>query len=62
MRFFIRRVDEWKRDGPARLALLGTVVGLTPVFAFWLDWRLGLFILGAYAALGFGVWRVSKQR
>jgi hypothetical protein len=62
MRFFTRRtLEEQERSGPARLAILGAVIGLTPVFAFWLDWRLGLFILAAYAALGFGVWRVSKR-
>lgn len=58
-----RWIDEQqKRDIPARLAILAMVVGLTPVFAFWLDWRLGVFVVAAFAALAFGVWRVSNER
>jgi len=33
-----------------------------PIWAFVVDWRLGLAILAAYGALAFGVLRVSKQR
>jgi hypothetical protein len=36
------------------------VLSLVPVFAFWLEWRLG-FITAAYVALGFGAWLESKR-
>jgi hypothetical protein len=61
MRFFRRR-DQPSEEDRARVALVVLVAAITPVFAFLLDWRLGLFIFAAYAALGFGVWRVSRQR
>ena len=41
---------------------LGLVLVLTPVFALGLGWQVDLAILAAYAALVFGVWRVSRQR
>ena len=63
MRLFSRGAQEQqKKYAPGKIAILAAVVGLTPVLAFWLDWRLGLFIVGAYAALAFGAWRVSKRR
>src|SRR5262245_47615663 len=63
MRFFPRWPDEQqKREAPGRIAILALAIGLTPALAFWLDWRLGVFIVAAYAALAFGLWRVSNQR
>jgi hypothetical protein len=63
MRFFSRRAQEQQnKHARGRVAIVAACVGLTPVFAFWLDWRLGLFIVGAHAALGFGVWRLSEAR
>jgi hypothetical protein len=43
-----------------RLALVGFVVALAPVFAFVIDWRLGHAITGAYGALALRVWRVAR--
>jgi hypothetical protein len=63
MRFFSRSTQEQQQEHAlGKLTFLAAVVGLTPVFAFWLDWRLGLFVVSVYAALGFGAWRVSKGR
>jgi hypothetical protein len=63
MRFFTRRAQqEQQRYGLAKASIIGVFIGLTPLFAFWLDWRLGLVIAGAYAALALAVWRVSRRR
>jgi len=63
MRLFHRRTLEQERGRAiGKTAILGFVLVSTPVFAFFLDWRLGLVILGSYAVLAFGVWRVSRQR
>jgi hypothetical protein len=63
MRLFRRRtLEQERRQAIGKVAILGFVVAGTPVFAFFPDWRLGLIILGSYAALAFGVWRVGRQR
>lgn len=63
-RMRLLRGSRWhgREDAKHKLLALGLVVTLTPVFAFALDWRLGLAIVAAYGALAFGVWRVSRQR
>lgn len=57
-----RTPEQEKRDGKPRVALLVAFLASVPVVCFVVDWRLGLFVMGAYVALGFGVWRVSRQR
>jgi len=57
VRFFPRR----NPDEVPRVVALVAFLGLVPVFALWLDWRLGLVITAAYVVLGVGVWRVSKR-
>jgi hypothetical protein len=58
------RGNRWhdRDDAKQKLIVLGVVLALVPVFAFSLGWQLGVAILAGYAALAFGVWRVSRQR
>ena len=57
MRLFHGRAPEQeRRNAIGKIAILALVLAGTPVFAFFLDWRLGLIILGSYAALAFGIW------
>jgi hypothetical protein len=53
--------EEQKHEARGRLVILGSVA-LTPVCAFWLDWRLGLFVLAVFAVLAFGMLNVSNER
>ena len=58
---------EGRRKTPVAYALPPVVVllfvlAVAPVLGFWLDWRLGLFLAGAYAVLFYGMWRVSRQK
>jgi hypothetical protein len=63
MRCFDPKAGERQKDaGLFKVVALLFFLGLTPVWAFGLDWRLGVFILGAFGALGFGAWRVSRGR
>jgi hypothetical protein len=55
VRFFPgKSPEDVRRDEIPRVVVLA-------VYAFWLDWRLGLFIILAYSALGIGVWRESSD-
>ena len=58
------RGHDWpsKEGARARAIALGFGLAAVPIWSFILDWRLGLAIVGAYAALAFGVWRVSRER
>jgi hypothetical protein len=63
MRFFPPSIDEYqRRQAPGKVAVLVFTVLLAPALALYTDWRLGAAVIVAYGALGFGVWRVSKQR
>jgi len=63
MRLFHRQtLEQERRRAIGKTAILGFVLAGTPVFAFFLDWRLGLVILASYAVLAFGVWQVGRQR
>lgn len=55
-------VERQRRDGEQKAAVLGVMIVLFPFFAFSLGWQVGVAILAAYAALAFGVWRVSRER
>jgi len=57
-----RTREQEKRDAVPRVALLFALLASVPVVCLVVDWRLGLLVMGAYVALGFGVWRVSRQR
>ena len=46
------RAGETRRS--TRIAILVVVLTMVPVFAFVLDWRLGVFVTAAYGALAFG--------
>jgi hypothetical protein len=63
VRLLPRRFREHaRRYAPAKLALLGIVVIGAPMLAFAVAWQVGLAILAAYVALGFGVWTVARLR
>jgi len=51
MRLFHRQtLEQERRRAIGKTAILGFVLAGTPVFAFFLDWRLGLVILASYGA------------
>ena len=50
-----------RHDATVKLIPLGLVLVLVPVCAFSLGWQLGVAIVGGYAALVFGAWRVSRR-
>jgi len=63
VRFFrAPNAQEYKERNLPRAVFVLAIMAMTPVFAFTLDWRVGLFVLGSFVALGFGVWRVSRGR
>jgi len=51
---YLAEREQEKHDAQPRIAILVVVLTMVPVFAFVLDWRLGVFVTAAYGALAFG--------
>jgi hypothetical protein len=63
MRLLRGRSPEEEREAAwPKVVLLVALLVSVPVWTWFYDWRLGLFVSAAFVALGLGMWRVSRER